>query len=330
VSAPLGIGVLGSTSTVARMAVIPAIRESSGCELVATASLSDTSAASNPEQPAAYDTYEALLDDARVEAVYIPLPNSMHLEWVERCARAGKHVLCEKPLAITARDAVAMVDACESAGVVLMEAYMTPFHPRHEGLIRRIRDGEIGEYLFATAAFTGVLDRPDDHRWRPEMGGGALLDVGIYCLSPILAAAQVDLDDASQVRAVNAAAHRAPLGVDAGFSGWLDFGEGRTASFQCSFEAPERQLLEIVGTSGAMRIERPFTPSVDDREIHVRRLDGSEVTIVEDAADPYLVMVEHFASVVRGEADRARPLHEVVGLARLVDRLTWAAEPGSS
>src|SRR3989475_12428700 len=119
-----------------------------------------------------HSSYAALLDDPEVEAVYVPLPNSLHREWVERAAAAGKHVLCEKPLAPTPADAEAMAAACAAAGVTLLEAYMTPFHPRAMAIETLVASGRLGALRFARAAFTGVLDRRDDHRWRPEMGGG--------------------------------------------------------------------------------------------------------------------------------------------------------------
>ncbi|HET9092269.1 MAG TPA: Gfo/Idh/MocA family oxidoreductase [Acidimicrobiales bacterium] len=318
-SSPVGLGVIGSTSTVARLAVLPAIERSSACSLVATASRSDAGAT--------YPSYEALLEDPAVEAVYIPLPNSLHREWTERAAAAGKHVLCEKPLAPTAGDALAMAEACEAAGVRLMEAYMTQFHPRDRRLRQLVASGMLGEVIFASAAFTGVLDRPDDHRWHPGMGGGALLDVGIYCLSPLLAAFGVGPREADSVEAVAASLRPGGSGVDASFSGWLGFGGGRAASFQCSFEAPERQQLELVGTSAALLLERPFTPGPDDRSIRLLRRDGSGEALSTEGADPYLAMVDHFAALVRGRAEPERPPEDSVGLQRLVDRLLASASP---
>src|SRR5262249_15155215 len=173
-----------------------------------------------------HTSYAALLDDPEVEAVYVPLPNSLHREWVERAADAGKHVLCEKPLAPSAADGGAMAAACAAAGVTPLEAHMTPVPPpapANAALVacgRRRAPRLLGALRFARAAFTGTLDRRDDHRWRPEMGGGALLDVGIYCIAPLLAAA-----GRSPAR-VEAAASMTKSGVDASFSGWLDWGDG--------------------------------------------------------------------------------------------------------
>lgn len=322
VTTPVGIGILGSTSLVSRVAVVPAIEASVGCTVAATASLSDPGAD--------YASYEALLEDDSVEAVYIPLPNSLHREWTERAAAAGKHVLCEKPLAPSANDADAMNEACVKAGVVLMEAYMTRFHPRDHKLRELVQSGTLGELLFATSAFTGVLDRPSDHRWHPEMGGGALLDLGIYCLTPLLLAAGADPARPEVVREANGAAHRNEFGVDSSFSGWLDFGDGRTGSFQCSLEAPERQLLELVGTETSLFVEQPFTPGPGHRTITVRERSGRTAELTTGGGDPYELMVEHFAAVVRGDAALERTPEESIGLQRLVDRLQWSAEPGAS
>ncbi len=170
-AAPIGWGVIGATSQVAQKAVLPAIVASPWARLVAVASThaADVGGAGFGAVRA-YRAYAALLDDPEVEAVYVPLPNSLHREWVERAAAAGKHVLCEKPLAPTPADAEAMAAACAAAGVTLLEAYMTPFHPRAMAIETLVASGRLGGLRFARAAFTGVLDRPDDHRWRPEMG----------------------------------------------------------------------------------------------------------------------------------------------------------------
>ena len=330
---PVRFGVLAPTSFVARRAVVPAIVASDACELVSVGSRSAPagSVPGVPESVAWHGDYDGVLADESVEAVYVPLPNSLHRQWVEQAAEAGKHVLCEKPLAINAADATAMAERCAAAGVTLMEAYMTPFHPRARALIAFVAGGGIGEFRFGSAAFTGMLSRADDYRWRPEMGGGALLDVGIYCLAPLLAAAGIDpasAGDRVAVPAVGASRHEGGAGVDASFSGFLRFGRGASASFQCSFEAPERQLLELVGSDAAVSVDRAFTPSHTDRAIVVRRAGGTIEERLTDAGDPYRLMVEHFCAAVRGNEELARPPSHSVALARLVDRLAAAAGAG--
>ena len=317
---PIGWGVIGATSQVAQKAVLPAIVGSPGARLVAVASERAADGGGARFGAArAYRAYAALLDDPEVEAVYVPLPNSLHRAWVERAAAAGKHVLCEKPLAPTPADAEAMAAACAAAGVTLLEAYMTPFHPRAMAIETLVASGRLGGLRFARAAFTGVLDRPDDHRWRPEMGGGSLLDVGIYCVAPLLAAA-------SRTPArVEASAALAKSGVDASFSGWLDFGDGFTATIECSFEAPERQSLEIVGTEAALLVDRAHTPGPEDAAITLRHRDGRLEEIIAGAANPYRTMIEHFQSVVRGEAAPRRSCAASITLLTVLERLREAA-----
>ncbi len=317
-AAPLRWGVIGATSRVAVKAVLPAIAGSPGARLVAVAS---ERARIPPDGSSCrvYRSYPALLDDPDVEAVYVPLPNSLHREWVERAAAAGKHVLCEKPLAPTASDADAMALACARAGVTLLEAYMAPFHPRAAAIEALVSSGRLGALRFARAAFTGVLDRKDDHRWRPDMGGGALLDVGIYCVAPLLAAA-----GRAPVRAA-AAASLATSGVDASFSGWLDWGDGFTAAIECSFDAPERQSLEIVGTEAALLVDRAFTPGPEDIAFTLCRRDGACEKIVAGGADPYRAMIEHFRVLVREGGKPRRSIADSVAVLSVLDRLREAA-----
>jgi predicted dehydrogenase len=322
---PVRFGVIAPTSQVARLAVTPAIVRSSACRLVAAASHSAPDGGGwVPAGTRMYPDYDQLIDDPEVEAVYIPLPNSMHRAWAERAAAAGKHVLCEKPLAPNPTDAAAMSSAADSAGVVLMEAYMSPFHPRARAVQELVASGVLGRILFGFAAFTGVLERPDDHRWWPEMGGGSLLDVGIYCVAPLLSAAGLTGEAVDSVRVLGAVARRAEHGVDASFGALLDLGSGRSASFQCSFEAPERQIVEIVGEQATISVDRAFTPGPEDTEIVLRRRDGTVETLVSETCDPYFAMVEHFASVIRGTVALERPASESVALARLLERLAVA------
>ncbi len=320
---PVRWGLLAPTSRVARLAVVPALAASPTARVVAAASQSAA-----PSQlgwlgaDRVHRGYQEVLDDPAVEVVYVPLPNSLHKEWSCRAAEAGKHVLCEKPLAPTQADALAMASAARGAGVVLMEAYMTPFHPRSAVVGDLVGSGRLGDLRFLRASFTGVLAAADDHRWRPEMGGGCLLDLGIYCLAPLLAAA------GRLPRRVAAAARQAPTGVDASFSGWLDFGEGLVGSFECSFEAPERQQMELVGTEASLVAERAFTPGpADDRFTLVER-DGRRQVIPTGGGDPYLGMIEHMGAVVRGDEQLRRPAEDSVELAGMVDQLRARASAG--
>ncbi len=308
---PVRWGVLGATSMVARQAMLPAIAASPTSEVVATATRDGGGTGFEP--------YLRLLADPAVEAVYIPLPNSLHHEWTLRAAEAGKHVLCEKPLARSAAEAASMVDACDAAGVVLMEAYMSPFHPRAVSLAALVAGGGLGALRFGWSTFTFPHADRTDHRWRSEMGGGALLDVGVYCLAPLVEAAGHPPTSVTSVEV------RAAGGVDASFSGWLDFGTGFTAAFAVSFEAPERQHLELVGSDATAVVEHAFAAGGAGHHGRVLHADGRTAPLPGDDDDPYRLMVEHFDAVVRGRATPHRPASASVELLALVDRLREAA-----
>lgn len=318
---PLRWGVLGVSTLVGRRAVCPALQRSPTATLLAVASRDAERAVQEARRfraARAYGSYQALLDDPEVEAVYIPLPNGLHRQWTVQAAEAGKHVLCEKPLACNAAEAREMADACQQHGVLLMEAYMTPFHRRTQRVLELARNGALGELRFGHAVFTFPARDPANHRWLPGMGGGSLLDVGVYCLAPLLAVAGDPVGFAARQTL-------APTGVDASFSGWLDFEGGFSASFVTSFEAPERQALELTGTEGALTVSRPFTPGPKDTDIEVVGRDGRRHHLREPGNDPYLTMVEHFAHAVRTGSPLWRPPSEAIRLLALLDDLRRAA-----
>src|SRR3954447_13087611 len=178
-------GVL-STANIGRRAVLPAIQRSRNGELVAVASRDADKArafAADLGIPRAYASYEQLLADPEIEAVYIPLPNSMHREWTIKAAQAGKHILCEKPLGLNAAECAEMDAAARQNGVLLMEAFMYRFHPQTERVIQLIRQGAIGHPRLIHAAFTFRLSNPANIRLQSDLGGGSLMDVGCYCVN---------------------------------------------------------------------------------------------------------------------------------------------------
>lgn len=318
----VAFGVLGATSWVATDAVLPALVASRKVRLVHLASRDAGAAAELSGRFGALRSsgnYDAVLTDPEVDAVYLPLPNSLHREWTERAASAGKHVLCEKPLATSAAEATAMAGACERAGVVLMEAYMTPFHPRSMALADLVASGLLGEPRFARADFTFPLLDPANHRWRPEMGGGALLDVGVYCLTPL-----VEVGGGSPEVAGGWVQHT-PSGVDATFTGWLAFPGGFTAAFACSFDAPEHQWLEIVGREARVTVDLPFAGGATGTRPTVHHRDGRIEPVAGPDGDPYLGMVDHFAAAVRAEVPLRRPPGDSIALLALIDRLRGSA-----
>ena len=317
---PVGFGVIGARSYVATRAVIPAIRASGSASLVAVASRGGPVPAGL--EPFDAGSYEAVLARPDVEAVYIALPNGLHREWTERAAGAGKHVLCEKPLAPTASDAEAMLLAAGSAGVLLAEAWMTPFQPRWRRALAMAGSGELGAIRHLRAEFTFTIgpERAGSYRWDPDQGGGALIDVGVYCLGPA-----VELWGPEPI-AVSASVTSGPTGVDTTTAAWCDWGGGRTASVLASFELPERQLLEITGTAGRLIVDdRAHTGGAGATAIEVADRNGPPETLRLPDDDPYERMVTAFAAVVRGAAACPRAEADVLGLLRLLDRVRSSA-----
>lgn len=311
-------GVMGATSNVAQEAVMPALEASDTNTIVAVASRSDPAGATldgRYSEARRYGDYEALLQDDEVQAVYIPLPNSMHHQWSIAAMRAGRHVLCEKPLAPSVAQAQDMERVAQETGRVLMEAYMSPFHPRSEAIEAMVMSGRLGELRFGRSSFTGVLSKPDDHRWQPDIGGGVLLDVGIYCVAPLLALT------GDKPRSVAGGARWTQGGVDASFSGWLELGAGSFGVFDCSFEAPERQEFELVGSEASLRVRRAFTPGPDDQTFELTDRKGLTTVVRTPGGNCYKGMVEHFAAVVAGTGVPRRPPSSSVALAQVIERL---------
>ncbi len=293
-------GILG-LANIARRAVIPAIQHAANARLVAIASREwarAEEAARFHGIPHAYGAYEALLDDRDVQAVYIPLPNALHHRWTLACAAAGKHVLCEKPLALAAVECEEMAAACRRHGVALMEAFMYRFHPRTERVASLIAEGTLGDLRVVRAAFTFTASDPRANiRFRPDLGGGALYDVGCYTVN----VSRMALGEPAQVFACG---EIGASGVDEQAAAVLRFGGGRAALIDCGLTLPRREEYEIVGTEGRVTVPAAFLPGTADAEMHVVRGTDRQVVTVS-GADQYQRMIEHFGDVVMGKS-RAR------------------------
>ncbi|MGH7778040.1 MAG: Gfo/Idh/MocA family protein [Candidatus Dormibacterales bacterium] len=283
---------------IAERALLPAIGASRNGRLVAIASRDGrrAQALARPHSAAAARrTYEEVLFDPRVEAVYVPLVNSLHLPWTLRALAAGKHVLCEKPLALDARQGEAMADAAGRAGKLLMEALMYRFHPRLMRLRARVGEGA----RFVHAAFGFPLAGSANYRLDPALGGGALLDTGSYVIS----AARWFLGEPDRV----AATARMGRGVDMSVMVGLGFPGGGEASLWAALDSPEHQRLEVVT---ARRTHRPRAPAF---------------TSWRDPHDPYQLMVEAFAEAVLEGAPAPLPAQDAVGNLRVIDAVREAA-----
>jgi predicted dehydrogenase len=289
-------GVLGAAAIADRV-LLPALRQAAGAELQAIASRDQARArelAARHGVPRVHADYAALLADPDVDAVYVPLPNSLHLPWTQRALAAGKHVLCEKPLALNATEAREMADAARASGRLLMEAVMYRFHPRMRALARSLAGAEIRH---VAASFAFPLDAPGNYRLRPDLGGGALLDVGFYTAD----VARWLLGEPERVEAVIR-----QDGVDMSCTALLGFAGGGQAALFSSFESPELQELRVVCSDRVEVVEQPFTAW---RNPH----------------DPYQLMVEEFCEAVRTGAPPPVPLESSIATMRLLDRIRDAA-----
>ena len=326
-------GVL-STANIAQKKWIPGVRRAprQRGEVVALASREGGAAAAvarELEIPRAHDSYEALLADPEVDAVYIPLPNHLHREWTIAAARAGKHVLCEKPLALTSAQAQEMVDAAAAAGVLLMEAFMYRLHPSWVAVRELLAAGRIGRLQTVQSWFSYYNDDPRNIRNIAAAGGGALMDIGCYSvnLSRMLFGAEPERVEAAIVRDPDQE-------VDVLTSALLVFPGGGTATFTCSTRSETDQRVHIYGTEGHISVGIPFNIP-PDRPTHVYVTHGGEPPVAPaverltfETADPYGVEADAFADAVLDGARLPTPPEDAVANMRTIEHVFEAAARG--
>ena len=319
-------GVL-STANIGKVAVNPAIQASSNGELLAVASRDEGRAREFAEKggiPTHYGSYEALLEDDRIEAVYNPLPNSMHREWTIRAAEKGKHVLCEKPLALNAAECREMAAAAAANGVTLLEAFMYRFHPRTEKVLEMVRSGAVGEVKQIRGSFTFPLTRPDNIRWDPELGGGALMDVGCYCVNVSRTLAG---KEPVEVRAM---ANFRASGVDEQMAGSLLFEGGMLAHFDCALTMERTEVYQVLGTGGHLRVQKAFLPGTGDAVIEQFDAEERLSTVTVAGADEYQLMVEHFGDCVLNDLPVRYTAEEAAMNMRVIEALYDSARRGGA
>ena len=268
----------------------------------------------------AHGSYEALLADPDVEAVYISLPNGMHHEWTMHALAAGKHVLCEKPYTRHPHEAEEAFDAADAAGLVLAEAFMYRHHPQTAAVARLVADGAVGRLCAVKTTFTFPLHDLSDVRALPELDGGALMDVGCYCVSGIrLLAGEPEHVRGEQVTGTT--------GIDMAFHGTLRCAEDVVGQFEASFRSPQRQSLEAVGETGVLVVESPWRLDWGG-SVTLRRDGETEVVEVEEA-DSYTRELENLADAIEGSAPALLGRADAVGQARVIDALYRSAASGT-
>ena len=269
--------------------------------------------------PRAHGGYEALLADPEVDAVYVSLPNSGHVDWSVRALRAGKHVLCEKPLTRRPEEAEAAYAVAAEAGLVLAEAFMWRHHPQAARLRELLGASAIGEIRLVRAAFSFTSVRPGDVRLQAGLDGGALMDVGCYCVSALRMVA-------GEPVAVAGRQVTGGDGVDVRFAGTMAFAGGALGAFDCGLDGFRRAELEVIGTDGALFLPDPWTARAP--VIELRRHDGVERIEIE-AADAYACELLDLAAAVRGERPPLFGREDAVAQARVIAALYASAAAGA-
>ena len=320
-STTVRFGVLGAAG-IARKSVLPAI-EASDHAVVAIASRSDRRAeavAADHSIPRAYGSYERLLGDENVDAVYIPLPNALHAEWIERAADAGKDVLCEKPLTVDTAEARAVTEHCDERNVTLMEGYMYRYHPRTERAIDLVRT-ELADLRSVTATFRFPLyGRPDDIRLDPELAGGSLMDVGCYPVS--VSRTLLGTPD----RAYAHAHASRDAGVDTEFAGLLEYDDGAVARVASGFDTRTIQRYRVEATNGWIEVEEAFDCPADESLSLAYEIDDRRGVETFDPVDQYRMEVEHFAECVATGENPRTDGREAIENMRVIDALSESAE----
>lgn len=326
---PVVWGVLG-TARIGVDKVLPAMQRSRCIDLRAIGSRTLEKAEAAARRlgiPVAHGSYEALIEDPLIEAIYNPLPNHLHVPLTLAAARAGKHVLCEKPIALSADEARALREV--AGRVRIAEAFMVRHHPQWERMRELLRGGRIGTPRAVQAVFSYFNDDAADIRNQRDIGGGALYDIGCYA---VVAARYVF--EAEPLRAVSLVDRDPQLRVDRVTSGLLDFGAGRQLSFTVSTQCCSHQRMTVLGTRGRIEVAIPFnSPQGASSQIRIDdsgKLDGSGITVETlPEADQYQRMAEDFSRAVRGEQAPFWGLDDAVSQMAVIDAL-WRSERSSA
>jgi len=313
-----------STAKIGIEKVIPAMQQGKHCEMAAIASRTQESAqeaAKNLNIPKSYGSYHELLDDASIDAVYIPLPNHMHVPWTIKALAAGKHVLCEKPIALTAAEAEELLKETQKhPHLKVMEAFMYRHHPQWLKAIELINDGGIGPVKTVHSFFSYYNDDPENIRNMADIGGGGLMDIGCYCIS----LARL-IFEAEPQRVIG------KIELDPGFktdlicSGILDFGRG-TSTFTCSTQLVTFQRVNIFGTKGRIEIEIPFNAPPDQPCRMLFQCNDKIEEIELEKCNQYTIQGDLFSLSVLNDKKVPTPLEDAVANMKVLEAIVQSAD----
>ena len=317
-----------STAKIGRTKVIPGIQGSERCEVVAISSRDGDNAASAAKQlgiPKAYDSYEAMLADPEIDAVYNPLPNHLHVEWTIKAMQAGKHVLCEKPIGLDAKEAQRLLDETKKhPDLKVMEAFMYRFHPQWQAVKDLVMDGTIGEVKVIQSIFSYFNVDPQNVRNQADIGGGGLMDIGCYCISFARF-----LFNEEPKRVVSLMEHDTNFKTDRIASGILDFSEGKSSLFTCSTQLMPYQRCVVMGTEGCIEILIPVNAPTDvETQINlITKEESMEIRFPK--VDQYTLQAHSFAKAVQDDTAVPTPLTDALSNMQTIDAMVESAKSGS-
>ncbi len=308
-----------STAKIGTQKVIPAMQLSKYCEITAIASRNLAKAQDIAEQlhiPKAYGSYEAMLADSQIDAVYISLPNQYHVPWSVKALAAGKHVLCEKPISMDFTEAQELFDTAQKyPQLKIMEAFMYRFHPQWKFARQLVVDGKIGELNTIQSFFSYHNIDPDNIRNRLECGGGGLMDIGCYCIS----LARFIFNEEPQ-RVSGILEYDSQFKVDRLASGLLEFKNG-TSNFTCATQISPYQRVNIFGSEGRIEIEIPFN-APSDKPCRIWHQRGSDIEeIIFDVCDQYTIQGDVFSQAILNNTPVPTPLEDAVANMKVIDAL---------
>jgi len=316
-----------STANIGVDKVVPAMQQGAYCEVAAIASRDlhrAQAAAARLGIPTAYGSYEELLADDAIDAVYNPLPNQLHVPWSIAALDAGKHVLCEKPIALSVAEAQELAAAAaRRPRLKVMEAFMYRFHPQWQRARQLVADGEIGDLRTIQSFFSYYLDDPDNIRNRPDSGGGGLMDIGCYNIS-----LSRFIFDAEPRRVLGLMEYDPRFNTDRLASGILDFERG-TATFTCSTQLAPYQRVNIFGTAGRIEIEIPFNAPPDRPCRMWLQRDAEVEEIVLDVSDQYTLQGDLFARAILDDTAVPTPIEDAVANMRVIEAIVRSAGDGA-
>ncbi len=317
-----------STAKIGREKVIPALQNGEYCEVTAICSRSIEQADATAKAlniAKAYGSYEELLKDPEIDAIYNPLPNNMHLEWTIKAIKAGKHVLCEKPIGLNAKEAIELNNVAKQYPTLkVSEAFMYRFHPQWIKVKTLIDEGVIGEVKAIQSFFSYYNTDPQNIRNRIEVGGGALMDIGCYCISfPRF------IFGSEPKRVVSMMERDTALKTDILTSAMLDFADGRNSSFTCSTQLMPYQRVQIVGDQGHIEIEIPVNAPKDaSSKVWLRTKSDSEVFTIEPV-DQYTLQGDAFAKAILNDSEAQPPLEDAIANMKVIDAVVESANVNS-